>query len=207
MNFTTLWGYELVDTESMPVLLSTEDFNTYTAGKYSGDVRISKELESASMAIRNYVGWHLYPSAPCKLTMTMQSRRVTCVGVDILIQLPAKFVTAVDTVTINGNECEFTFETNGIVRVYGVDYHGVKRFSEVVVEYTAGLPDALMGAVKELTAHRLTHALASSNGVTNETAGGVSITYNAAWINGARATALPEEDKEVLGSYKCQGVF
>lgn len=207
MNFPTLWGYELVDVESMPDLLTAEEFNAYTAGKYAGDVRISKELESASMAIRNYVGWHLYPSAPCKLTMTMQSRRVTCVGVDILIQLPAKFVTAVDTVTINGNECEFTFEVNGIVRVYDVDYHDLKRYSEVVVEYTAGLPDGLMGAVKELTAHRLTHALASSNGVTNETAGGVSITYNAAWINGARATALPDDNKEVLAPYRCQGVF
>ena len=75
------------------------------------------------------------------------------------------------------------------------------------MEYTAGLPDQLMGAVMELTAHRLTHALASSNGVTSETAGGVSITYNANWINSARATALPDDNKEVLAPYKLQGVF
>ncbi|MBR2999597.1 MAG: hypothetical protein IKF39_01250 [Oscillospiraceae bacterium] len=207
MSFRTLWGYELTDADEMPDLLSVEDFNTFTANRFVGDVRIPKELESASMAIRNYVGWHLYPEEACKLKATMQGRRITCVGADILIQLPAKYVTEVETVTVNGKAHEFSFETNGTLRVYDVDYSGLKRYSEVVVEYTAGLPDQLMGAVMELTAHRLTHALASSNGVTSETAGGVSITYNANWINSARATALPDDNKEVLAPYKLQGVF
>jgi len=203
----TLWGYELTEAETMPELLDVVNFNLFTADKYSGDVRIPRELAAASTAIRNYVGWHLYPSEACKLTMTMQDRRVTFVGCDLLVQLPAKYVTAVTSVTVNGAAYEFTFEINGTLRIYDIHDHSLKRYSEVVIDYVAGLPDALMNAVRELMAHRVTHALVSSNGVTSETAGGVSITYNAAWINNSRATALPDDNKEVLAPYRLQGVF
>ena len=201
----TLWGYEIVDECALPDLLSADDFDFFTAKKYAGDMRIPKELEAASAAIRNYCGWHLYPSLPCKFTATMQDRRVTRTDGDLLIQLPAKFVTAIDSATVGGTEYEHSFETNGIVRVYDVPHQS--RRAEVVVTYTAGLLDGMMNAVNDIVAHRATHALASSNGVTNETAGGVSITYNATWINNSRATALPDDNKEVLAPFRCQGVF
>ena len=89
MSLRTLWGYELTNADSMPDLIDAETFNEYSANRFSGDVRITPELESASTAIRNYVGWHLYPSEACRLTMTLQDRRVTFVGHDVLIQLPA----------------------------------------------------------------------------------------------------------------------
>ena len=44
-------------------------------------------------------------------------------------------------------------------------------------------------------------------GVTSEASGGVSVTYNATWINNSRATALPDDNKEVLAPYRLQGVF
>lgn len=201
----TLWGYELVDIDYLPDLLSADDFDYFTAKKYAGDVRIPKELEAASAAIRNFCGWHLYPPLPCKLCANMQDRRVTRVGGDLLIQLPAKFVTEVETVTVGGEEYEFSFETNGILRVYDVGPQS--RKTEVVVEYTAGIDDGMMGSVAELAAHQSTHALASSYGVTNETAGGVSITYNAAWQNNTRASALSDNDRAVLEPLRCQGVF
>lgn len=201
----TLWGYEIVDECALPDLLSADDFDFFTAKKYAGDMRIPKELEAASAAIRNYCGWHLYPSLPCKFTATMQDGRVTRTDGDLLIQLPAKFVTDVESVTINGTEYLHAFETNGILRVYDVGC--VSKRSQVVVTYTAGLLDGMMNAVNDIVAHRATHALASSNGVTNETAGGVSITYNATWINNSRATALPDDNKEVLAPFRCQGVF
>lgn len=201
----TLWGYELIDVCGLPDLLSAEDFDFFTARKYAGDIRIPKELEAASAAIRNYCGWHLYPSLPCKLKMTMQDRRITRTGVDLLIQLPAKFVSSVEGVTVGGNAYEYSFETNGILRVYDVGCYG--RRTHVVVEYTAGLPDGMMGTINELAAHMSTRALASSGGVTNETAGGVSITYNANWVANARATALPDDGKEALTPFRCQGVF
>ena len=200
----TLWGYDI--NTCLPPLLTPEAFDEFTANKYAGDYRIGKELEAASAAVRNYVGWHLWPSADCTLKMTMQDGRVTRVGVDILVQLPAKYVTSVTSVTIGGTVYDFSFETNGILRIYDV-LKGYGRKTEVEIVYTAGLPDSMMQSIGDIMAHRVIHALASPNGVTNETAGGVSITYNANWINNAQATALPDDNKEVLAPYRCQGVF
>ena len=201
----TLWGYE-IDSDGLPPMITKEAFSEFTAGRFSGDARIGKELEAASAAIRNYVGWHLFPSADCALTMTMQDRRVTRVGTDLLVQLPAKYLTAVEQVLIGTQEYEFSYEINGILRIYDVS-PAYGRRTVLSVTYTAGLPDELMGDVAELVAHRVSHSLVSSYGVTNETAGGVSITYNAAWVNNSRATALPDDNKEVLAPYRLQGVF
>ena len=201
----TLWGYELKDVDGLPPLICPDEFDMYTAKKYSGDIRVPKEMEAASAAIRNYCGWHLFPALPCEIKMTMQDRRVEHNGPDLLIQLPAKFVTAVESVTVDGTEYEFTFETNGLVRVY--DVHRQARRAEVVINYTAGLPAEMMAAVRELAAHQSVHSLASSYGITSESAGGVSITYNAAWQNHTRAGALSSSDREVLEPLRCQGVF
>ena len=209
MSLVTNWGYNLTgEITTLPDMLTTEDFNTYTANKYSGDTRIAAEIKTASMAIRNYCGWHVYPSENC----SMQERilygngRLKRIGKDLLIQLPAKFVTAVSSVTIDGEAyTDFDFEGDGLVHVF--DIPALTRKSVVTVAYTAGVSAAFMDALKELVAHRVTHALASSNGVTSEAAGGVSVTYNANWINSARASALPDDNKEVLAPYKLQGVF
>lgn len=201
----TLWGYD-IDSDGMPPMITTDAFDEFTAGRFNGDARIGKELEAASSAIRNYVGWHLYPSADCSLTMNLQDRRVTRVGCDLLVQLPAKYVTEVTQVLVGTQEYDFSVEVNGILRIYEVPKIYERR-TIISVLYTAGLPDELMGDVAELVAHRVSHSLVSSYGVTNETAGGVSITYNAAWVNNSRATALPDDNKEVLAPYRLQGVF
>lgn len=201
----TSWGYTLTALDNLPDMLTVEEFNNYTARKYMTDIRSEKNIKAAGAAIRNYCGWHIYPSAACKLLSTVQNARVTRVGGDVLIQLPARFVSAVESVKIGGSSCEFTFETNGLLRVYDVSI--CDRKTAVEVEYTAGVPANMMDAIKELIAHRVTHALASSSGVQSETAGGVSITYSANWINSARATALADDNKEVLQPYRLEGVF
>ena len=43
--------------------------------------------------------------------------------------------------------------------------------------------------------------------VVSESVGGVSVTYNANWTNSARATALADDNKEVLSPYRLRGVF
>ena len=117
-------------------------------------------------------------------------------------------MTSVNSVTINGEECDkFIFQPNGMVKVFNVHRSALGDYTPIVVNYTAGLPEGLMDGIKELIAHRVTHALASSDGVQSETAGGVSITYSANWTNSARATALADDNKEVLAPYKVQGVF
>ena len=201
----TLWGYD-IESDEMPPLITPDTLEELTAGKFAGDARIPKELEAASAGIRDYVGWHLYPSAECSVEINMQDEIVEHTGCDLLVQLPTKYLSEVESVTLGGAAYDFSFKTNGILRVYDVP-HILDRRLVLAVNYAAGLPDELMGGIAELVAHRVTHSLVSSYGVTNETAGGVSITYNAAWINNSRATALPDDNKEVLAPYRLQGVF
>ena len=96
---------------------------------------------------------------------------------------------------------------NGILRVYGLPWSRLRMWTPIEIQYTAGIPDGSADGLKELIAHRVTHALESSGGVQSETAGGVSITYNASWTNNARATALADDNKEVLSPYRLRGVF
>lgn len=208
MSLITNWGYTLTEMDEYPVMLSPSEYYLFTAGKYNGDPRVESNLAAASSAIRNYVGWHLYPSAACELSMVLNDRRISINGCDLLIQLPAKYVTGITSVQIGNTEItEYTYEVNGILRLYDVNLTGMKRYTTVTVTYTAGLPDSLMDGVKELIAYRATHALASSNGITSEAAGGVSVTYNAGWVNSAQASSLQDSNKETLEPYRLQGVF
>lgn len=207
MSLLTTWGYTLTNTATLADLLTVDDFNTMTGGKYAGMAeQVAAEISAASAAIRNYVGWHLAPSAACELKTTFFDRRISRVGGDVLIQLPARYVTDIESVTIGGVEYDhLVLDPTGLLRVICVG--GCERYAEVDVVYTAGLPDGLMASIKELTAHRVTHAVAVPAGVTSEASGGVSVTYNANWINNARASGLAEDNKEILIPYRVQGVF
>lgn len=200
----THWGYS-VDGE-LADLISVDDFDAFTAGKFSGDVRIEPNITACSMAIRNYCGWHLYPELPCKFSTTFFDRRVSEGNGGILIQLPARFVTAVSEVMIGDTACDkYVIDPSGLLKVYNVPH--CMEYTPIVVRYTAGLPYSLMNPIFELAAHRVIHAAASSYGVTSEAAGGVSITYNASWAGNSSATALTDDGKEVLGPYRVGGVF
>ena len=208
MSLVTNWGYRLEEVNYLQDMLSVDEFNEFTADKYQNDKRTEQNLHAASDAIRNYCGWHVFPSLACSLNTTLHNNRVTRVKSGLQIQLPATYVTEVSSVKIAGAECPvFVIEPNGLLNVYEVSLAGCKEYTTVEVEYTAGIPDSLMGSIRELVAHRVTHALASSAGVQSETAGGVSITYSANWINTSRSTALADDNKEVLAPYKVKGVF
>lgn len=207
MSLLTPWGYTLTDMDVLPDVLSVNDFNAYTAGKFSGDARILSEISAASQAVRNFCGWHVYPSEGCKLQTTFYDRRVTQTGSDILIQLPARFVSAVSSVKIGSTSVStFILETNGLLRIYGVGC-GYAKYTPIEIVYMAGLPESMAGALTEVVANRVTHALAQSYGVQSESAGGVSVTYSANWMNSASGSALPDNNKEVLTPYRLQGVF
>lgn len=209
MSLLTTWGYTITDMDSLENMLDVDDFSTLTGGKYRGkDDQIEAEIGAACQAIRNYVGWHLYPSAICNMKTTFYDRRIAIVGRDILIQLPARFVTEIKSITIGGVSYEtFVLDPIGILHVYDVRMCGLQRYNEIEITYAAGLTDNMMASIQELIAHRVTHSLAVPAGVTQESSGGVSVTYNANWINSARATALPDDNKEVLAPYRVQGVF
>ena len=208
MSLLTTWGYTLTDADTLTDVLTVDEFNNYTGGRYAAETdRISSEITAAGDAIRNYVGWHLYPAAACELRTVLSKLRISHTGNDLVIQLPARYVTAVESVSIGGTEyTDFFADPNGDLTIFHA-YCGLCRNAIVDIVYTAGLPDALMAPIKELAAHRVTHAVAVPAGITSEASGGVSVTYNANWINNARATGLAADNKELLTPYRLQGVF
>lgn len=196
----TSWGYEV---DTLSGILTEAEFDEMTANRYSGDVRAQSLIDAATAAVRNFCGWHVSPSASCTLSARAHDLRMIYSGRDVIIQLPARYVTAVSSVRVGGYDvADYSFEANGLLRLYDVNVCSRKTLIEV--SYTAGGDFA---DVKELVAHRVTHGLAQSYGVQSEAAGGVSITYSANWINSARATALPDDNREVLTPYRLQGVF
>ena len=210
MSLLTTWGYTITDADSLPPMLTEAEFNVLTANKYASDTRIPGNIAAACEAIRNYCGWHVNPPQACSFSerLLMGNGRIKRAGADFLVQLPATFVPGVSSVTIGGKEwTDYAVEANGLLRLFDVYVHGLTRKTEIVVTYTAGITAGSMSAIKELIAHRVTHALVSSAGVQSETAGGVSVTYSANWINSARATALADDNKEVLAPYRLREVF
>lgn len=205
MSILTNWGYELTGIDTLPDLMTFEEYVAYT-GRRDNQERVEKEISAACAAIRNFVGWHLGPSEACEMEAAFLDRRITKAGKDVLIQLPARYVTDISSITINSIERDrYVLDTAGLLRV--IDVKGVERYAPVVVTYTAGLSENLLAPIKELIANRVTHAIAVPPGITSEASGGVSVTYNANWINNSRATALAGDNKELLVPYKVQGVF
>ena len=99
MSLLTTWGYTLADADALPPLLTLSEFNALTANKYAGDARIEPNINAASMAVRNYCGWHIWPALACALSerQLLGNGRVKRAGPDLLIQLPAKYITAIVT--------------------------------------------------------------------------------------------------------------
>lgn len=205
-SMLTNWGYT-INASSLEPLISAADFGTITADKYDGDGRIISEINAASSAIRDYCGWHIYPSKPCVMSATFFDRRISRTGSALLIQLPARFVSAITSVKINDVDyTTYVFDTNGLLKVYCVDVW-LPEWAPVVVEYTAGLSDQMANGMKEVVANCVVHGLTSTGGVQSEAAGGVSVTYSSSWVNSGKATSLADDNKEILNPYRLQGVF
>lgn len=203
---TTQWGYTLPETDKLPDFLTINEFNAFTNLKFGNDMRIGANIPGATAAIRNYCGWHVSPNLKCVTEYRIVDLRDAFVGPDVLVQLPATFVNSVNSVEIDGESTtDFDIETNGLLRIYDVGFCG--RRSKIKVVYNAGFDNDQIEVIKELTANRVTHALSNTYGVMSETAGGLSVSYSAAWTGNTRATALPDDTREVLNPYKVKGVF
>ena len=211
----TIWGYTLTTDAPLTDFLTPLEFAVFTANKFSGDVRIEPNIKSATEAIRNYCGWHIYPNLECEMVYRVFDLRDSFIGCDLLIQLPSTFVTGIKSVLLNAHfkddewkgdlTTDFDLDQSGLLRIYSVS--GIDRRSRIRIVFDSGLTDEQMGVLKELTAHRVTHAVSSSYGVMSESAGGVSVSYSAVWAGNTRSTALPDDNKEVLNKYKVKGVF
>ena len=211
----TTWGYKLTTASSLTDFLTTSEFNNFTSNKYAGDVRVEPNIKSATRSIQNYCGWHIYPNLECEMVYRVLDLRDCFIGSDLLIQLPSTFTTEVSSVLLNAvfdnNEwtgdaiTDFDFTESGLLRLYSVS--NIDRKSKIRIVFKSGLDASQIDVLKELTAHRVVHAVSSSYGVTSESAGGVSITYNSSWAGNTRSTALPDDNKEILNVYRVKGVF
>lgn len=214
------WGYTY-DAETLPDFINTTEFINYTNGKFgTTDTRISANITSASASIRNYCGWHISPSLSCGMLYNVHDLRDAFVGPDLLIQLPATYVTQVSKIVLYAkwntdlddwdgevitDPDRFDLDPSGLLRLYDVGY--LDRKTKIFVKYTAGLPNTNIAVIKELTANKVTHAVTNAYGVTSEAAGGVSVTYNASWSGRSGSTALADDSREVLDAYRVKGVY
>lgn len=204
----TPWGYVIIsEAGKCNDILTAEEFNMMTANRYKGDTRIESSIRAAQSAIRSYCGWHVYPKAQCRLRTFGGDKAIAMMtGNELLIQLPARQIESIVSVSIAGRDCPVHMrEADGILRVFDVGL--VDKRTEIQVEYIAGVPEGFADSIKELVMQRASHAMAQSYGVQSETTGSVQVTYNAGWVNGAQATRLQEYDKDILEPYRLQGVF
>ena len=203
----TNWGYTLLDAESMPDILTQEEFNSMTANKYALDSRVQSTIKSVTAAIRNYCGWHIAGSQRCELVLNAQNLQITRKYSDIIIQLPYRFVSNVEKVIFNatkennewvGDEYDYSFAYNGPLTVYDANIDS--RKSTIVVIATVGL--SFTDDIKSIIANKVGHVLSGTFGIQSETAGGVSVSYSSSFVNGAKANSFMTDDKEILNAYK-----
>lgn len=214
------WGY-VYDAETLPDLITALDFANFTNGKFgTTDTRITSNISSASASIRNFCGWHVSPSLECGMVYNVYDLRDAFNGPDLLIQLPATFVSNITKVVLNAVwneeagewegeviEDQARFDNgmgSGLVKVY--DVGRLDRRSKLFIKYTAGFPETAIPIIKELAVNGVTHALTNTYGVNSEAAGGVSVSYNASWA-GKGSTALANDAREALEPYRVKGVF
>ena len=216
----TPWNY-IIDSETLPDFITAEEFNNFTGSKFAGDVRIAANIPSATAAIRNFCGWHISPALTCGVVYNIYDLRDAYVGNDLLIQLPATYVSDIQKVVLDAvwdNEAqEWTGEEitdasridinsgDGLLKIY--DAGRRDRKSKLFIKYTAGFPSTYqMAVIKELTANRVARAVVDTYGVNSESAGGVSISYNATY-SGKGSAALTNDARETLDAYRVKGVF
>lgn len=215
----TPWGY-VVDAQTLPDFITVDEFNAFTGNKFQGDPRIAASIPGACASIRNYCSWHISPNLHCGLFINMKDLRDAFVGSDLLIQLPATHVTSIEKIILdavyNVEEDIYIGEEvdaddydigmgEGLLRIYDVGPRC--RRSKIFIHYTAGFDDANIPIIKEIAANNVSHAVANSYGVNSESAGGVSVSYSSAWAGRASASALADDTREVLDSYRARGVY
>ena len=188
----TAWGYEVED--SIPPLLTAEEFDSMTGGKWAGDLRATSALNAASQAIRNACGWHIAPSLQCSATLTADGK---------LVKLAANYVSSIESLTEDGIELtdgqDFEWRHDGLIR-RACFRNFSRKWDGIAVEYTAGYDADVTPDLAEAVRSIAEGVLALPVGVMSESADGVSISYssNAASV----AAALTDRQRAALEPYR-----
>lgn len=213
----TPWHYNIITNMPLPDFITPQDFAEFTNAKFGvNDNRITANIPAASEAIRKYCGWHVAPNLVCETVYNICDLRDAFVGNDLVVQLPATFVTGVEKILLDAklNEGVYEGETAddfdldtscGLLRIYDVGSRD--RKSKIFIRYSAGYSLEQVHTIKELVSNLVTHALVNPYGVSSEAAGGVSVSYSAIWASAANSTTLTADSRELLDAYKVKGVY
>lgn len=170
-------------------MLTVDDFRAANPEFSATDDQIAVVLDAVSGAIRAYCGWHVSPILECTYTGRGDGR---------LLMLPAMGVQSVDSLTVNGATVdEYAWDDYGMIELSNGCFPRVFRSAECV--YTAGIESPELA---QIVAQIASNALVAAPGVSAESAGNVSISYNKTGDGITGGVSLLERDYALLASYK-----
>lgn len=184
----TPWGYEV---DELPDLITVSDFNAATNDRYAGDARIEPAIASASAAIRAYCGWHVAPVLDCTITLDGEAGD---------IWLPTNALASVTSANVGGEDVTVTGSNRrGRVRLE----HKTCGLGNVAIDYVAGYDVAACPDLMGVVVQRVMASVAMTTyGVSQETAGGVSISYSGSALSDLGSAFLPDSVKAALSTYR-----
>lgn len=184
----TPWGYEV---DELPDLITVSDFNAATNNRYAGDARIEPAIASASAAIRAFCGWHVAPVLDCSITLDGEAGD---------IWLPTNALASVTSATVGGEDVTVTGSNRrGRVRLE----HKTCGLGNVAIDYVAGYDVAACPDLMGVVVQRVMASVAMTTyGVSQETAGGVSISYSGSALSDLGSAFLPDSVKAALSTYR-----
>ena len=184
----TPWGYEV---DELPDLITVSDFNEATNNRYAGDARIEPAIASASAAIRAYCGWHVAPVLDCSITLDGEAGD---------IWLPTNALASVTSAKVGGEDVTVTGSNRrGRVRLA----HKTCGLGNVAIDYVAGYDVAACPDLMGVVVQRVMASVAMTTyGVSQETAGGVSISYSGSALSDLGSAFLPDSVKAALSTYR-----
>lgn len=184
----TPWGYEV---DELPDLITVSDFNAATNNRYAGDARIEPAIASASAAIRAWCGWHVAPVLDCSITLDGEAGD---------IWLPTNALASVTSAKVGGEDVTVTGSNRrGRVRLE----HNTCGLGNVAIDYVAGYDVAACPDLMGVVVQRVMASVAMTTyGVSQETAGGVSISYSGSALSDLGSAFLPDSVKAALSTYR-----
>lgn len=184
----TPWGYEV---DELPDLITVSDFNAATNDRYAGDARIEPAIAAASAAIRAYCGWHVAPVLDCSITLDGEAGD---------IWLPTNALASVTSAKVGGEDVTVTGSNRrGRVRLA----HKTCGLGNVAIDYVAGYDVAACPDLMGVVVQRVMASVAMTTyGVSQETAGGVSISYSGSALSDLGSAFLPDSAKAALSTYR-----
>lgn len=186
----TPWGYD-IDAESMPSIIDADQFDELTGARWTGDERVEPAIAAVAAAVRSYCGWHVGPLCACSMELD---------GEPGDIWLPVAYLASVESATVDGEAVDVAaFNRRGRVRLA----HCVPRgFGNVIVEFTAGIPVASMPDLAKAVVDAVVGNIAlDSYGVSQETAGDVSVSYSGTALSN-QGMLLPANVRAALQPYR-----